>query len=536
MKYYYIYTLIATIFSLPTIAQETYENTKLVSNDLNGTARYISMGGAMEALGAELSTINTNPAGIGLSRHNYFSITGGVINTKGAKTFFNEKTTIPSFDQIGFIISTRKRNNSILNFAFNYSKNKSFNYILNAANALNGSSQNKQSYGKALLGTESNGGFTIDKTKDGEYMGYENTKSSNVAWTFNQLDYLYWNAVIPNAKDGKFYNYEANSFVLNRENSGYIGSYDFNVSGSISNSIFWGSTFSYKNVNYTGYSEYNELLSKNLGTITVLDHRMITGGGIDISFGIIACPIEKSPFRIGLYFKTPTWFDLRTSNDTYIKNGTKQGGLHDTGQVSNNYDFKVWTPWRFGISLGHTIGKRIALGATYEYEDYSAINTRINKETVVDYYYGSTYETTDADKAMNRHTAQTLRGVSKIKIGFEIRPINMLYIRGGYNYISSLFNKNAQKNQHISSPGATYTSTTDFTNWDALHRLTFGVGVKVNNFNIDLAYQTSKENGLFFPFSTDNISVNGLSLHNNPKPTKIERVKKQFSLTIGYTF
>ena len=32
-------------------AQETYDNAQLATKDLNGTARYVGMGGAMEALG-----------------------------------------------------------------------------------------------------------------------------------------------------------------------------------------------------------------------------------------------------------------------------------------------------------------------------------------------------------------------------------------------------------------------------------------------------------------------------------------------------
>lgn len=56
------------VLALPMAAQETYQNTRLLGNDLNGTARYVGMGGAMEALGADISTISTNPAGLGLFR------------------------------------------------------------------------------------------------------------------------------------------------------------------------------------------------------------------------------------------------------------------------------------------------------------------------------------------------------------------------------------------------------------------------------------------------------------------------------------
>lgn len=53
--------------SMTAAAQETYQDAKLAAPQLTGTARYVGMGGAMEALGADISTISSNPAGIGLS-------------------------------------------------------------------------------------------------------------------------------------------------------------------------------------------------------------------------------------------------------------------------------------------------------------------------------------------------------------------------------------------------------------------------------------------------------------------------------------
>ena len=51
------------------IVLDTYIGAQLATEDLNGTARYVGMGGAMESLGADISTIGTNPAGMGLFRH-----------------------------------------------------------------------------------------------------------------------------------------------------------------------------------------------------------------------------------------------------------------------------------------------------------------------------------------------------------------------------------------------------------------------------------------------------------------------------------
>ena len=106
------------------------------------------MGGALEALGADVSTISSNPAGIGLFRHNNISVSGGLVVQGNGTAFSNGKKTNASFDQIGGVYSMRTGRTSYLNFGFNYHKGRNFDYILNAANALNGSSLNNQSYAK----------------------------------------------------------------------------------------------------------------------------------------------------------------------------------------------------------------------------------------------------------------------------------------------------------------------------------------------------------------------------------------------------
>ena len=152
MKSKYIFFAVSLFTALSVNAQETYENAKLAGEDLNGTARYVGMGGAMEALGADISTIGTNPAGIGLFRHSNVSISGGLLMQSDGKDFSNGKKTNLSFDQIGGVYSIRTGQKSFINFGFNYHKGKNFDYILNAANSLDGSSQNKQSYIKGMLG------------------------------------------------------------------------------------------------------------------------------------------------------------------------------------------------------------------------------------------------------------------------------------------------------------------------------------------------------------------------------------------------
>lgn len=538
MKNRYFLFATALMIAMSANAQETYENAKLVGEDLNGTARYVGMGGAMEALGADISTIGTNPAGLGLFRHSNLSVSGGLLMQSNGKEFTNGNKTNASFDQIGGVYSTRTGAKSFLNFGFNYHKGKNFDYILNAANSLNGSSQNKQSFIKGLVGSEGNGGFYVDRDpKTNANVGYSDLNKKSNAYTFSQIDYLYWNTLIPTNNPTKPYDYDGgNDYTFNRAHNGYIGNYDFSISGNLNDRVYLGVTFGIKDVHYNAYSEYSENLVSG-ARASVADNRSITGSGFDVTAGVIVRPIESSPFRIGAYVKTPTWYDLTTSNTTSLIDYRNYGAANNSKYVNNSYDFKIWTPWKFGFSLGHTIGSSLALGATYEYEDYSRINTRINDGGYIDYWTGSYYDSSIADTQMNNHTREVLKAVSTLKLGVEYKPTTNLALRAGYNYVSPMYVSDGQKDPGLSSLGTSYASATDYTNWEATNRFTLGVGYQIDKFNIDLAYQYSSQSGDFYPFSNvKNININSTTYNNIATGTKVKNDKSQLLLTLGYRF
>ena len=543
MKSKYIFFAVSLFAALSANAQETYENAKLAGEDLNGTARYVGMGGAMEALGADISTIGSNPAGIGLFRHSNVSLSAGLLMQSDGKEFSNGKKTNLSFDQIGGVYTTRTGQKSFLNFGFNYHKSKNFDYILNAAGSLNGSSQNKQSYIKGILGDENSGGFFVRKDNNGKNVGYVDatpplpSTPPKVAYTWSQIDDLYWNSLIPGSTGT--YNYEkATGYTLDRAHTGYIGNYDFAVSGNLNDRVYLGLTFGMKDVNYKGYSEYRENLN-NAGGVLVRDERKVTGSGFDITAGVIVRPVAESPFRIGAYVKSPTWYDLTTSNTTGLVYA--QGTTNKESYISNSYDFKMWTPWKFGFSLGHTIGNNIALGATYEYENYANINSRVNNGGYYDYYYDQYYESSIPDKNMNAHTKEVLKGVSTLKLGVEYKPVSNVALRAGYNYVSAMYVNDAQKDPGLASLGTAYSSTTDYTNWGEINRFTLGVGYQVKKFNIDLAYQYSAQKGSFAPFSnvkdiTYTSGTTTITESNIASITDVKNNRSQLLLTLGYRF
>ncbi len=535
------------LMAVPAVAQETYQDTKMAENSLTGTARYIGMGGAMEALGAEISTMSTNPAGIGLFRRSQVSLSAGVVAQGDGSTFMDNgswnlrlndaKKSKASFDQIGFVWSPNTGKSSYINVGFNFHKSTNFNQILNAMGSLNGASQNRLTAAKYA------------------YM-QRNKWSSNemrYAWTGVDKGYELMFGSTQDADGKKSINtLNGDAFLYGQYQRGYIGEYSFNISGSINNRVWLGFTFGLHDVHYRGNSSYLESLvgesnAANQPAVMTREQVKITGMGYDAKFGAIVRPFEDSPFRIGAYFHTPVFYDLTMHSAVdmdavdlpaaYMPKGGQlnANGLYDASYPGNaDYDFRLNTPWRMGISLGHTVGNYLAFGATYEYAWYNHMDNRIKDGGYYD-YYGDYYETSSSDSYMNDHTKETLKGVSTLKLGLEYKPISMLAFRLGYNYVSPMFSENGLRNQMIPSPGTANATSSDYTNWKATNRFTTGVGFSYEKLFIDVAYQYSTQKGDFYPYMSY-YGSGAQDQDNVVSATPVKFNRHQVLMTVGYKF
>lgn len=516
----YMFVAAMAFAVMPLSAQETYENAKVAAEDLNGSARYVGMGGAMEALGADISTINTNPAGIGLFRKSAMGLSFGLVSQQDAADFSAGNKTNMSFDQIGFVYSTRSGRGSFLNFAFNYHKSRNFDYILSAADGLNNASQNKLTYAKQKNGLL----FPTDKD------GVPDGKHPYVQC--NQIDDIFARNLNYDEGENMWFYDPATSYTMDRAHKGYVGEYDFNISGNVNDRVYLGITMGVHDVNYRHYGEYVEQLQGPNGNYSMMvsDERKIDGNGFDVKAGVIFRPVETSPFRLGLSIATPIWYDLTTRNNTVVSDN-----LGASESNSESYDFKLYTPWKFGLSAGHTIGNFLALGASYEFADYTQLDSRKITGEYYDYWYGDYYSESESDNVMNDHTEKTLKGVSTLKLGLEYKPVPEMAVRFGYNYVSPMYKEEGYKDGTLASDGSYYSSATDYTNWKSTNRITCGIGYNVGNLNLDVAYQYSSTNGDFSPFM-NYWDKDDASEDNVCNAVKVSNKRHQLLFTIGYKF
>ena len=125
-----IYLLL--ILPLGINAQNMYDVASLFGNDLTGTARFVGMGGSMGALGADLSTMNTNPAGMAVYRSNDCALTGTLLFNISKSSYEGSNArlsnTYAGINNAAFVISTERDENYLryLNFGFGFHRS---NYL-----------------------------------------------------------------------------------------------------------------------------------------------------------------------------------------------------------------------------------------------------------------------------------------------------------------------------------------------------------------------------------------------------------------------
>lgn len=532
----FIYVSLMTMVSLSAMCQETYVNANLTGSDLRGTARYVGMGGSMDALGADLSTVSSNPAGTAFFRRSAGAVTMGLDMQTGVEKFEDAKRSHVSFDQAGFVYSKQVNEDVWLNMALNYHQSKDLSMIVNAAGWLtDGSSQGRVSYDKGAIGGVV--GLSNVQPSSRHPLG-EEVYSYNLA--FNQLDWLYYNSVVYNPvvdPQAPFMYHGAQLYDYGSSQRGFISDYDLNMSVNVHDRFYAGLTFGIKDVHYRNLTEYAELYGPNAANVEGVyleDYRKIRGAGYDMALGVIVRPIDASPFRVGMTIKSPTFYDLKSENYTAMMVGVRPGSTTYQGptvlDIENRYDFSLYTPWIFGLSVGHTIGKEIALGASVDYADYRYTNNRIEDNDDY-YYYDYGYDDyTHADRAMNHNTKSVMRGVLTLKVGGEIKLLPQLAMRVGYNYVSPKYKSSGYKDGMLYSIGNNFMSTTDYTNWSSTQRVTAGLGYMGKDFSVDVAYQYSQTDGTFYPFH-DACDVTNVAM-----PTNVSNKRHHVMMTLGCKF
>ena len=305
----------------------------------------------------------------------------GVESKLGSNTFNSDKNRW-NFDNAGFVFSTKLGNVTTLryvNFGFNYHKAKSFNrtmtmggqYSLSQTDLM--ASQANQMYGA---------GMDLHQLTENNILPYDQDR---VGW----LGALGWDARLFETDDdpnNPYYSLGISPYATYKSvERGGVDQYDFNIAFNFNDRFYFGVTIGAYDVNYRKSYFYGEDMKEG-NDYSISSENRINGAGWDAKFGFILRPMEDSPLRLGLAIHTPTFYKLTyttraaiQSNIWYVNNETgeefQEHLSYDTYYELNDKDmkseFELRTPWTYNLSIGYTVGSNLALGAEYEYQDYS---------------------------------------------------------------------------------------------------------------------------------------------------------------------
>jgi hypothetical protein len=512
------------VFSTGAFAQGQMDALRFSREDIFGTARAMSMGGAFGALGGDQTGVSINPAGIAIYRSSEVVGTFGLMGERskvGAKT---EKRTTFDMDNLGFVAYYPLRSDAVpfINFGFTYSRAKSFNKSISAFGDPNSSLLDY-----IVSGSTSAGYFDHD-------LAFERNSNGNIIYNPfigdaniapNWLSVLAYNTELMKSDNDGYWQ----SVLKNDDRSvnrigvterGYINNYSFTMGTTIHNVLSIGAALSVKDISYRLDSEYHE--DFGYGRNFWLDNMLTTdGAGAGAKLGIIYRPIHQ--LRIGATYHTPTWYTLTETYGAAMKEANMVIDGEDYTEESPIFsnDYTLTTPGKWTFSLASVLGRSFILSADYELVDYRNMKLGIPA--------GSMDKKNHYDKN-NERISDDFRLTSTVRLGMEYRFTPQFSGRLGYAWAQNPNNAEFKKYGDADVAG----SNVIFRMEGDTSYFTGGFGYRFNrNFSLDFAMVYKTQTDELYPFP--NVWYRG-ELDLDATPFELKNTSLRGMVTLGYRF
>ncbi len=447
---------------------------------LNGTARYQGLAGCNVALGGDIASASTNPAGLGFYTKSEFSITPGlnIVNTNATyiKNNFTDSRISPSLNGIGFVIALPSEKGSKWRggaLAINATRINQFPFQFNY-----------QGINKATSKTD----WYVDQANGIRTGDLQNLDVGPYRHPVSTAAY-YASLINPNfvLQNGQPDPNNTTYFSYVRDVSGNLfgnidqkGSYStrggqtkWNIAygGNYDDKLFVGMGIGISSLNYTRNKEYSEKVLSNssrLDNYKETDNLKTSGTGIDANLGLMYRPIDF--LRLGASITSPTFykayetFDLTFTSQFYNSQNILRTVTEPT--LPGDYTYTYTSPWRFNGGASFFIGKYGFFTAEAEYVGYESLNLR-----------GKNSQDLASDSDFLK---KFIKPVWNYRGAFEFR-YNIYRLRAGYNY---------QANPYKSIDNIDRT----------IHIFTGGLGIRLQHWFLELALARQSTNTIYQPY------------------------------------
>lgn len=431
MKTLYFFPVLLLLAELVS-AQTVSDIVKYSTTTSTGTARSAAMGGAFGALGGDLSSLSSNPAGIGVFRKSEISITP-YLNI--AKTTSNNRVENDASFQLGTfggVIAFHNKNFDWrgFNFAINYTNLNNFNRATNQ-HIYNSSS----SYTEIWAINANNAIYDL--------VGQETAPSDNVL--YDRLNYreqmAYNTGLIVYNRERQAYEptllpgEEVNQRQYIKED-GYQGEYDFSFGTNYKDKLYLGMTIGIQSIRYKFKSVFtgkgDEANYYALDRYNFSQYLETKGVGTNFKLGLIYRPLPE--VRIGAAIHTPTFYSMTDDytedmHSEFYTPDINNNRVYDSYLPTERYNYDMQTPWKAIFSLATVLNQKVILSLDYEYSDYAS--AKFSKgDGGYDFYQAD-------GTGVNDQISSGLKKTHNFKAGAEYRFNSVFSLRGGYSYWDS---------------------------------------------------------------------------------------------------
>ena len=479
----------------------------------NVSARIQALGGSNVALGADITSISANPAGLGMYNRSDVSITPGfnysINNTTLGNSDVNNQNIYGTLDNIGIVINNTKDGiGGWLGGSFGFSVNK-----INDFN-------NEFKYA-AYSNENSMVDYFIESANGSSANNFPSLSDATDITTLAYYTYLIgpWNVVVATYPDDEYFSditVDGKRPNLRQEEtvktSGSQFQWSLSYGGNLADVLYVGFGIGVVSLDYTAQKSYMESsfdysasiepTYDPINQIYLEEELNIKGIGINSTFGLILRPVAF--FRLGASITTPTVYSL---DDTYnaslaadwnnffyvdiVGGDTVLNYMQgSTAEIVSQYSLN--TPLKASVGASIFIGKLGFITADIEYIDYS--NAFLKSD---DFSMASD----------NNFIKENFTSTLNLKTGVEIR-MDVLRFRAGY----ALDN---------------VPTTADLNYKSSNQRISGGAGLHLDAFYADFTIVKSQIKSTYSPYVlADNAQPNVEVRTNNFKGL----------LTLGYKF
>lgn len=476
---------VAQIYTYPSLAKQ------FSTSYSAGTARMQALGGASSALGADLSSLTGNPAGLGFYTRSEvnMSLAYTAVQTKSSYLNTSSEATESQIQMptLGMVISGNYLGGGDWHgsFGFGYSRQAIFIQPIQISGTNNRSSLLDNFIEKA------NDKGATGASLDEEYDAYSGTASSPEALAY-QTYLINPNSVSGGAPFERFQPLLPTNQYGAATNSGSLSSWDFAYGASYQDKLYLGAAMHFSKISASSSTTWEDEFvgAKNVAGFQYAETLLTSGSGIAVSLGGI---YKVNPsLRLSLAFRSPTYYDQM--NETYdarlFPNVIGIPAIGTTGNpititkvnpmrlTTNEFTYQLLSPMKVSGGFAFFFSKRGFLTADLEYVGYGGMK-------VYSAELGGS-----ADQAFqakyNGQISRNFEGSLNVKVGSEIRLTSSLSVRGG-----------------VAMFGSGYAASYDTIDRNAF-QFSGGIGYRKSNFYLDLTAIQRTQKDAYTPYTLKN--------------------------------